>query len=44
MDFYNNVYMPVIGSKENAKVNNILDKLTPEEIDTNTRFFAFIRK
>jgi len=44
MDFYKNIYLLVIGSKDNAKINNILEKLTPVEIAKKNRFFIFIKK
>jgi hypothetical protein len=44
MDFYKNIYLPIIGSKDNAKINNILEKLTPVEIAKKNRFFIFIKK
>lgn len=44
MNFYENIYLPIIGKKDNAKTNLILEKLTPEEIKKGNRFFIFIKK
>lgn len=44
IDFYQNIYSPIIGHKENAQTHGILKKLTPEEITNSNRFFIFIRK
>jgi len=43
-DFYENIYIPVIGGKKNANIHNLLEAFPPEELSKNTRFFCFIRK
>jgi hypothetical protein len=42
-DFYQKLYVPIIGNKENAKVNNLLEIIDPNEISDNNRFLLFIR-
>lgn len=42
-DFYKNLYIPIIGSKENAKLNNLLEIIDPHETSNNNRFLLFIR-
>lgn len=42
-DFYQNIYVPIIGNKNNAKVHNLLEKIEIGGISDNNRFLIFIR-
>jgi hypothetical protein len=43
-DFYENLYVPVIGSKQNAKIHNLLESFPPEKLEKKSYFLCFVRK